>query len=87
VFSPPNSKEEKLIVMSATNSNGAGGVLPVKPEAVAAQTENPSLWLFKYQFYLNNLGFNETDAIRWANRSVHIDSDVRNKLALLELKE
>jgi hypothetical protein len=74
--------------MSAINpENGQGAILPVKPEAIAAQTENPRLWLFKYSFYLENLGFSETEAIKWANRSVHIDSDVRNKLKLLEIRE
>lgn len=61
--------------------------MPVKPESIAAQTENPNLWLFKYSFYLKNLGFSETEAIRWANRSVHIDSEVRNKLRLSEIKD
>jgi len=74
--------------MSAMNSeNGLGAIMPVKPEAVAAQTENPRLWLFKYSFYLDNLGFSETEAIKWANRSVHVDFDVRNKLRLLDIKE
>lgn len=81
--------EGKMIeVMSASNSETSVRTMPlVNPEAVAAQTENPRLWLFKYRFYLDDLGFNETEAIKWANRSVRVDSDVRSKLRLIELKE
>jgi hypothetical protein len=73
--------------ISTSNNTTRVNIAPVKPEAVAAQTENPRLWLFKYSFYLDDLEFSEAEAIKWANRSVQIDSDVRNKLKLCELKE
>ena len=63
----------------------AGGVAvaeTISKHDFAAQTENPKLWVRKYDFYVDELGFTQQEAIRWANRTVCVDAEIRQALKL-----
>jgi len=49
----------------------------VSVQDLAEETENPALFLEKYRFYVERLNFTPQQAVRWANRTVKVDSQVR----------
>ena len=58
-------------------ASGATAATDFSIEDLAHETENPSLFMEKYNFYVENLGFTPPQAIRWANRTVRVDTQVK----------
>ncbi len=73
---------EQAVVANAAVAGG--GTVPdaISKNDLAAQTENPGLWINKYDFYLDQLGFTKEQAIRWANRTVRLDEQIKQALKL-----
>jgi hypothetical protein len=54
----------------------------VSVQGLAEETENPDLFLEKYTFYVEELGFTPQQAVRWASRTVKVDTQVRRAFRL-----
>ena len=44
---------------------------------MAAKSDNPKLWLTKYDFYINVLKLSEEQAMNWADVDVSINTEAR----------
>lgn len=67
-----------------TPKGGVGTVASISIEDLAAGTANPELFLDKYGFCIEQLGFNQQQAIRWADRTVRVDTQVKRAISLRE---
>jgi len=73
---------ERAFVANAAVA-GAGTVTDaISKNDLAAQTENPELWIHKYDFYVDQLGFTKEQAIKWAFRTVRLDEQIKQALKL-----
>jgi hypothetical protein len=64
-----------------TGGGATAATAAVSVEELAQETENPDLFLEKYNFYVDVLGFTKQQAVRWASRTVRVDTQVKRAFA------
>lgn len=64
----------------ATAAVGATALETISIENLASETANPALFLDKYTFCVSQLQFNQQQAIRWASRTVEVETFVSRAL-------
>jgi hypothetical protein len=63
--------------VSGNGSSAAAAMVSIND--IAAQKDNPSLWLAKYNFYINKLKLTAQEAMRWADSAVRVNTEARRE--------